>query len=172
MALSKYVMLAKIILTLFLIGIIVLFVVNASGTQEIEEDEPEDFNCIRPNPDDCTSYFNCLDAKIQCPLMERFDATSLRCRYFFEVSCGTRPNPPDPTSREICAPYHNGTLQGVAFFPLRNCKYFAHCDINRPNTLNSCFFNDNFSTVTNSCQFNVDCGRRCLDGFAGCERPL
>lgn len=164
-------MLGKILIMLLLMGVIVFFVINASRTPDELEIEPEDFNCIFPNPDDCSSYFNCLDAKIQCPLMERFDTNTMSCRTFYNVRCGTRPNPPDPTSQEICAPYHNGSINGSATFPLRNCRYYADCDTNNPfRTLSQCGFTDLFDEATKTCRLHVNCGGRCSG--PNCAIPL
>ena len=164
-------MLGKILIIVLLMGIIVIFVINASRTLDELETEPEDFYCIFPDPDDCTSYFNCLGAKIQCPVMERFDTNFMTCRYFFNVNCGTRPNPPDPTSSEICAPFHNGTINGRDRFPLRNCRYFAFCDTERPYlTLTQCPFNDLFNEATKTCEMHVNCGNRC--NGPNCAIPL
>ncbi|AQQ80347.1 ORF80 [Betabaculovirus altermyunipunctae] len=160
-------MLAKILLTLLLIGIVLLFVLNASREPEEEETEPEDFNCIIPDPDDCTSYINCLGAKIQCPAYALFDTHTMSCQYYFDVVCGSRPQPPDPTSREICAPYYSGVISGVQRFPMRHCRFYAECDIDNPQSLRQCTPQTNYNIVTESCTRHVDCGSRCVT----CETP-
>ncbi|AKR17437.1 hypothetical protein [Mocis latipes granulovirus] len=165
-------MLGKILLTLFLLCIIVLFVINASRAPDELETEPEDFNCIYTNPDDCSSYYNCLGAKIQCSLMERFDTNTMSCRTFYNVDCGTRPNPPDPTAAEICAPYHDGTIFGWQRYPLRHCQYFANCRTLRPDlTLSYCGPVNKFDDNVNYCLVGpVDCNDRCMGD--DCPIPL
>lgn len=166
-------MIAKILLTLFLVGTIILFVMSASRPPEEVEIEPEDFTCVFTNPDDCSSYLNCLDAVVQCPIMERFDTNTMSCRTYFDVDCGTRPNPPDPTTLEICAPHFNGLIPGIGRYPLRNCRYFANCNIDDQNQrLGRCSSNvQNFDIEISYCRDNVDCGNRCLDLSASCPTP-
>ncbi|AJK91733.1 chit-2b [Spodoptera frugiperda granulovirus] len=158
-------MIAKILLTLFLVVMVVVFIWSTSRPPpeaEIPDFPDMDIACPRrADPEDCRSYFDCLDIRYECGIMELFDTTTNQCRqFYYDVDCGNRPQPLEPTVTEICYPYVNGFLPFTHFLPRSTCNNYIDCNWSAT-IQRSCDWLSNFDDKTFRCVFQFqDCGNR------------
>lgn len=161
-------MIAKILLTLFLVGMVVAFIWTASRPPpEIEEPDIPDVDitsCPRTaDPDDCRYYYDCIGTRYECGIMELFDANTNQCRqFYYDVDCGDRPRPIEPTVEEVCYPYVFNLLPPLThWLPSHICNEYIDC--NRDPPLRRCAPGLYFDDVLLQCNSGSNlCGNRPL----------
>jgi hypothetical protein len=158
-------MLISILLLIFVICIGAWFVLMYFRREEVDEDGFP-VQCREPDPTNCSKYYNCLGALVDCSMENRFNATTKKCEHYYFTSCGNRHNPEYPSPTELCHASLNGQTS-ISRFPQRGCHLFTQCGnwVGGGNhSYEACSSNRslNFDIHTRSCRpiDQVDCGRR------------
>ncbi|AGQ20325.1 hypothetical protein CalGV067 [Clostera anastomosis granulovirus A] len=116
--------------------------------------------CPRPDPTDCSRYYNCADGLMVCAQHQRFNLEERHCEDYYLTECGERNSNPFPVTNALCAPFYAGEST-IDRFSNINCNQYVDCGSTFA-TVISCPTGQLYSIAHQECRSadEVECGIR------------
>ncbi|AJK91732.1 chit-2a [Spodoptera frugiperda granulovirus] len=146
------------VIIIVLIVCVVLFNSSSSQTRVKIRDPQPDMN-------DCSKFTDMFGMHVPCQASDlRYDEDFKFCVNYYVADCGERPNPPYPTSTELCEPFVSKMILGVRDYPVNNAEYYVHCDTNDTSGdyIRKCEDGMMYDIVARRCRPTADLYSRCI----------